>query len=45
MLNPRVLLTLAFRKILNDDSCKMGNHVPLALSGVAMDGDSWGGMS
>ena len=30
MLNPRVLLTLAFAKMLYDNSRKMGNPVPLA---------------
>ena len=45
MLNPRVLLTLAFKKMLYDNSRKMGNPVPLAPSGVAMDGDLWGGNS
>ena len=42
MLNPTVLLTLAFKKMLYDNSRKMGNPVPPAPSGVAMDGDTWG---
>ena len=44
MLNPRVLLTLAFKKMLYDNSRKMGNPVFPAHSGVAMDGDTWGGI-
>ena len=31
MLNPRVLLALAFKKMLYDDSRKIGNPVPPAL--------------
>ena len=45
MLNPRVLLTLAFKKMLYDNSREMSNPVPPASSGVAIDSDSWGGLS
>ena len=31
MLNPRILLTLAFKKMLYDNSRKIGNPVPPAL--------------
>ena len=36
---------LAFKKMLSDNSRKMGYPVPPAPSGVAMDGDNWGGIS
>ena len=45
MLNPKVLLTLAFKNMLYDSSSKMINPVPAASSGVAIDGDTWGGFS
>ena len=48
MLNPRVMLTLAFKKMLYDNSRKMGNPVPLppvvllwmVTSGVEFHGDT-----
>ena len=45
MLNPRELFTLASKKILYGNSRKMGNPVHSAPGGVAMDGDTWGGIS
>ena len=45
MLSLRVLLALAFTKMLYSNLHKMGNPVPLAPSGVAMDVDTWGEIS
>ena len=43
MLNPRILLTLAFKKMLYDNSGKISNLVPPALqSCVAKDGNTRG---
>ena len=42
MLNSKALLALALKKMLYDNSRKMGNPVLPAPCGVAMDGDIWG---